>query len=53
MDGNHVLLSLLQSWNEPRFMSEQTSDKVLLSLLGWDLTGNYAFQCHLWHLVIL
>lgn len=27
--------------------------KVLLSLLGWDLTGNYTFQCHLWHLLFV
>lgn len=43
MDDNNVLFPLLQSSNEPGFMFEQTSDKVLLNLLGWDLTGDYAF----------
>lgn len=53
MDDNHTLFSLWQTSNEPGFMSEQTSDKFLLSLLGWDLGGDYVFQCHLLHLVIL
>lgn len=44
--GNHVLFSFLQSSNKPGFVSEQACYKILLNLLGWNLTGDYMFQCH-------
>jgi len=48
-----ILFSLLQSSSEPGFMSEDTSDTVLLCFWCGTWLVIMRFKCHLWHLVIL